>query len=73
MSFMVRCLGFVQYRWGRIFGVEIIAGSFGNRRLHIKLVAHNPHHEPMDVPFAAIQAMAIVKFSIRKEHDDVEY
>ena len=32
----------------------------------IKLVSYNPHHEPMDVPFASIQAMAIVKFSIRK-------
>ncbi|WP_291530131.1 LexA family transcriptional regulator [Bacteroides sp. UBA939] len=32
----------------------------------IKLVSYNPHHEPMDVPFNSIQAMAIVKFSIRK-------
>ncbi|EKU90064.1 LexA family transcriptional regulator [Bacteroides oleiciplenus] len=32
----------------------------------IKLVSYNPHHEPMDIPFACIQAMAIVKFSIRK-------
>ena len=32
----------------------------------IRLVSYNPHHEPMDVPLACIQAMAIVKFSIRK-------
>jgi len=32
----------------------------------IKLVSYNPHHEPMDLPFRSIQAMAIVKFSIRK-------
>ncbi len=32
----------------------------------IKLVSYNPHHEPMDLPMEAIQEMAIVKFSIRK-------
>lgn len=32
----------------------------------IKLVSYNTHHEPMDLPFTSIQAMAIVKFSIRK-------
>ena len=32
----------------------------------IKLVSYNPHHEPMDIPLTSIQAMAIVKFSIRK-------
>ena len=32
----------------------------------IRLVSYNSHHEPMDVPFECIQAMAIVKFSIRK-------
>jgi hypothetical protein len=29
-------------------------------------VSYNPHHEPMDIPLTSIQAMAIVKFSIRK-------
>ncbi len=33
---------------------------------YIKLVSYNQHHEPMDVPLAAVNAMAIVKFSIRK-------
>lgn len=32
----------------------------------IKLVSYNPHHEPMDLPIANIQALAIVKFSVRK-------
>ena len=32
----------------------------------LKLVSYNTHHEPMDIPFAAINAMAIVKFSVRR-------
>lgn len=32
----------------------------------IKLVSYNPHHDPMDLPLEQINAMAIVKFSIRK-------
>lgn len=32
----------------------------------IKLVSYNPHHEPMDLPMSSIHAIAIVKFSIRK-------
>lgn len=32
----------------------------------IRLVSYNPHHEPMDLPVTNIQAMAIVKFSVRK-------
>lgn len=32
----------------------------------IRLVSYNPHHDPMDLPLADINAMAIVKFSIRK-------
>lgn len=32
----------------------------------IKLVSYNPHHEPMDLPLEQVNAMAIVKFSIRK-------
>ena len=33
---------------------------------HIKLVSYNTHHDPMDIPFASINALAIVKFSIRR-------
>ena len=33
---------------------------------NILLVSYNNHHEPMDLPLADIHAMAIVKFSIRK-------
>ncbi len=32
----------------------------------IRLVSYNPHHEPMDLPLSSVQAMALVKFSIRK-------
>lgn len=32
----------------------------------IKLVSYNTHHEPLDIPFSAINGMAIVKFSVRK-------
>lgn len=32
----------------------------------IRLVSYNAHHDPMDLPLTAINAMAIVKFSIRK-------
>ncbi|MBC8592743.1 helix-turn-helix domain-containing protein [Oscillospiraceae bacterium N12] len=32
----------------------------------IKLVSYNPHHDPMDIQFSCINAMAIVKFSIRR-------
>lgn len=31
----------------------------------IKLVSHNPHHEPKDIPLEMIRAMAIVKVSVR--------
>lgn len=33
---------------------------------YIRLVSYNPHHEPMDLPLSSVQAMALVKFSIRK-------
>lgn len=32
----------------------------------IRLVSYNTHHDPMDLPLHSINAMAIVKFSIRK-------
>ena len=32
----------------------------------LKLVSYNPHHEPLDIAFASINAMAMVKFSIRR-------
>lgn len=32
---------------------------------YIKLVSYNPHHDPMDIPISSINAMAIVKVSIR--------
>ena len=32
----------------------------------IRLVSYNAHHDPMDLPLQSVSAMAIVKFSIRK-------
>lgn len=32
----------------------------------ITLVSYNTHHEPMDIPKSCIKALAIIKFSIRK-------
>lgn len=52
-----------------IDGDEYLSVKYVNRSAVegcIKLVSYNPHHEPMDIPFSCIQAMAIVKFSIRK-------
>ncbi len=50
-------------------GDEYLAVKYVNRSElpgHIKLVSYNTHHEPMDLPLEAVSAMAIVKFSIRK-------
>lgn len=52
-----------------IDGDEYLTVKYVNRSAtdgYIKLVSYNPHHEPMDVPFDCIQAMGIVKFSVRK-------
>lgn len=53
-----------------IEGDEYLTVKYVNRSEkpeHIKLVSYNTHHEPMDIPFEAINAMAIVKFSIRRQ------
>jgi len=50
-------------------GDEYLAVKYVNRSESedcIKLVSYNTHHEPMDLPSKSINAMAIVKFSIRK-------
>ena len=52
-----------------IDGDEYLAVKYVNRsdkEGYLKLVSYNTHHEPMDIPFASINAMAIVKFSIRR-------
>ena len=52
-----------------IDGDDYLAVKYVNRsdKPHcIKLVSYNPHHDPMDLPLENIQAMGIVKFSIRK-------
>lgn len=50
-------------------GDEYLAVKYINRSEQegcLKLVSYNPHHDPMDLPFRSINAIAIVKFSIRK-------
>lgn len=50
-------------------GDEYLTVKYVNRsevKGFIKLVSYNPHHDPMDLPLEQINAMAIVKFSIRK-------
>lgn len=32
---------------------------------YIKLVSHNPHHEPKDIPVSMVRALALVKASVR--------
>ena len=52
-----------------INGGEYLTVKYVNRsdkEGYLKLVSYNPHHEPMDIPFANINAMGIVKFSIRR-------
>ena len=33
---------------------------------YVKLVSYNPHHDPKDIPVSSINALALIKFSIRK-------
>lgn len=50
-------------------GDEYLAVKYVNRSETpdcIRLVSYNVHHDPMDLPLQTINAMAIVKFSIRK-------
>ena len=52
-----------------IEGDEYLAVKYVNRSEkegYLKLVSYNAHHDPMDIPFSTINAMAIVKFSIRR-------
>lgn len=52
-----------------IDGNDYLAVKYINRSEKencFRLVSYNQHHEPMDLPINNIQAMAIVKFSIRK-------
>ena len=32
----------------------------------VQLVSYNPHHAPKDIPLSSINALALVKFSIRR-------
>lgn len=48
---------------------EYLAVKYVNRSERsgcIKLVSYNPHHEPKDISLTSVNAMALVKFSIRR-------
>lgn len=52
-----------------IDGDEYITVKFINKSEkegYITLVSQNPHHAPQDIPITAINAMALVKLSVRK-------
>lgn len=52
-----------------IDGDEYLVVKYINRSDYkdkVKLVSYNTHHEPQDIPWSSINALAIVKFSIRK-------
>ena len=37
----------------------------GDDDRYIKLVSHNPHHAPKDIPLDTIRALALIKASVR--------
>lgn len=52
-----------------IEGDDYLTVKYVNRsdqKGYIKLVSYNQHHDPKDIPVSSINAMGLVKFSIRK-------
>ena len=52
-----------------IEGDEYVCVKYINRSEQdgcVKLVSYNPHHDPKDIPVSSINALALIKFSIRK-------
>lgn len=50
-------------------GDDFLAVKYINRSEkdnYVKLVSYNTHHDPMDIPVKSINALGLVKFSIRK-------
>ena len=50
-------------------GDEFLTVKYVNRseiKDHIKLVSYNSHHCDMDIPISTINAIALIKFSVRK-------
>lgn len=50
-------------------GNDFLAVKYINRsekENSVKLVSYNSHHDPMDIPITSINALGLVKFSIRK-------
>ena len=50
-------------------GDEYLVVKYVNRSEEkdcIKLVSYNQHHGPMDLPMSCVNALALVKFSVRR-------
>ncbi|WP_332457483.1 LexA family transcriptional regulator [Petrimonas sp.] len=55
----------VSWKWDGDEFVNVKYISRSEKEDHIKLISYNTYHEPMDIPVSLIQAMALVKISIR--------
>lgn len=55
----------VSWKWDGDEFVNVKYISRSEKEDHVKLVSYNTYHEPMDIPVSLIQAMALVKISIR--------
>lgn len=55
----------VSYTWDNDVHVTVKYVKRSETPEYVKLVSYNTHHEPLDVPIASIQSIAIVKVSIR--------
>lgn len=55
----------VSYTWDDDVHVTVKYVKRSETPEYVKLVSYNTHHEPLDVPIASIQSIAIVKVSIR--------
>ena len=61
--------------WGEMYlisfqidGEEYLSIKYiqkGDDERHVRLVSHNPHHSPKDIPVDSIHALAIIKASVR--------
>ena len=55
----------VSYTWDNDIHVTVKYVKRSQMPEYITLVSYNTHHEPLDIPIACIQSIAIVKVSIR--------
>lgn len=55
----------VSYTWDNDVHVTVKYVKRSETPEYVKLVSYNTHHEPLDIPIASIQSIALVKVSIR--------